>query len=100
MATKEQVMETLKTVYDPEVGVNIVDLGLIYDVDVDEAGLVRVEMTLTTPGCPLHETLNVAIDRALKALPGVNLVQVELVWNPPWTPDLITPAGREALGHR
>ena len=100
MATKEQVMETLKTVYDPEVGVNIVDLGLIYDVDVDEAGLVRVEMTLTTPGCPLHETLNVAIDRVLKALPGVNLVQVELVWNPPWTPDLITPAGREALGHR
>ncbi|MGE5589609.1 MAG: metal-sulfur cluster assembly factor [Bacillota bacterium] len=100
MVTQEQVLEKLKTVYDPEVGVNIVDLGLIYNVDIDEAGLVRVEMTLTTPGCPLHETLNVAIDRALKTLPGVNLVQVELVWDPPWTPDRITSEGRAALGHR
>lgn len=100
MVTQEQVLEKLKTVYDPEVGVNLVDLGLIYNVDIDDAGLVRVEMTLTTPGCPLHETLNVAIEQALKTLPGVNLVQVDLVWNPPWTPDRITPEGRAALGQR
>ena len=100
MLTEETVMEALKQVYDPEVGVNIVDLGLIYGIDTDDDGVVRVEMTLTTPGCPLHETLSTEIERALRLIPGVNRVYVNLVWSPPWTPDRITPDGRRALGQR
>lgn len=100
MITEEQVMEALKQVYDPEVGVNIVDLGLIYGVDIGEDGTVRIDMTLTTPGCPLHDALSVDIERVLKAIPDVKNVQVDLVWNPPWTPDRITPEGHRALGRR
>lgn len=92
------VLEALKVVVDPEIGVNIVDLGLVYDLEVDAGGTVAIEMTLTTPGCPLHAAIHDAVHRALGALSGVREVALDLVWSPPWTPDTITPAGRHALG--
>lgn len=99
MPTKEQVLEALKVVYDPELGVNVVDLGLIYEIDII-GGLVRVEMTLTTQGCPLHDSIAVGIERALQDMSGVKDVQVDLVWNPPWSLERLTPDGRKALGYR
>jgi metal-sulfur cluster biosynthetic enzyme len=95
---REEVLEALRAVVDPEIGLNVVDLGLVYGLDVDEAGCVRVEMTLTTPGCPLHAAIHEAVERVLRRVPGVRSVDLELVWVPPWTPDMITPAGRRALG--
>lgn len=95
---KNTVLEALKQVYDPELGVNVVDLGLIYDLDITEDGHLSVTMTLTTPGCPMHETISGGVRRRLQDLPGVKDVQVRVVWDPPWTPDRLTPDGREALG--
>ena len=92
------VLEALKDVIDPEIGLNIVDLGLIYDLGIAADGAVKVEMTLTTPGCPLHAAINDAVHRALEPVPGVSKVDMDLVWMPPWTPEMITPAGRRALG--
>ena len=98
LVTEEAVRETLREVYDPELGINVVDLGLVYGVDVD-GGNVRVTMTLTTPGCPLHDTLTEAVDSAVRFfIPGVESVAVDLVWEPRWSPDLITEAGRRELG--
>lgn len=94
------VLEALKEVIDPELGINVVDLGLIYEVAVDEAG-VRITMTLTTPGCPLHESIAEAVQEALQdMLPRIGDVQLDLVWDPPWTPDRISEEGRWALGWR
>jgi len=92
--------EVLRHVIDPEVGINIVDLGLVYRVDV-EAGKVLVTMTLTTPGCPLHETIAEAVNTALvHSLDGIRAVTLDLVWEPRWSPSLITEEGLEALGWR
>jgi metal-sulfur cluster biosynthetic enzyme len=96
--SEDAVLEALKEVVDPEIGLNIVDLGLVYDLEVDREGTVAIEMTLTTPGCPLHAAINDAVHRALQPLPGVRGVELDLVWSPPWTPEMITPAGRRALG--
>jgi len=92
------VLEALKAVIDPEIGLNIVDLGLIYDVQIDAEGSVHIEMTLTTPGCPLHAAINDAVHRALEPIPGIRGVDLDLVWAPPWTPEMITSEGRRALG--
>ena len=92
------VREALRAVVDPEIGVNIVDLGLIYDLQIGADGSVKLEMTLTTPGCPLHEAIHDAVRRALEPVPGVSGVDLDLVWLPPWTPEMITPEGRRALG--
>lgn len=90
-------MEALKKVYDPEVGLNIVDLGLIYDVQI-EGGKVGVKMTLTTPSCPLHESLVKGAERTIQALPGVAQARVELVWEPAWNPDMMSEEARRHLG--
>lgn len=98
LLTEDAVRGALYEVYDPELGVNVVDLGLVYGVAVD-GGRVRVTMTLTTPGCPLHDTLTEAVDSAVRFfIPGVESVEVNLVWEPRWSPDLITDAGRQELG--
>jgi len=97
MVDKDTVLELLKQVYDPELGVNVVDLGLIYELDV-EGGRVRIRMTLTTPGCPLHEAIVGGVRRVLEWHPGIEDVDVRVVWEPRWTPERLTPAGREALG--
>ncbi len=98
LLTEERVLEALREVIDPELGVNIVDLGLVYGLEIDGAR-VRVTMTLTTPGCPLHASLSDAVGETLRLmLPGVQEVRVDLVWEPPWGPERITPEGRASLG--
>jgi metal-sulfur cluster biosynthetic enzyme len=101
MLTVEAVMTALEKVVDPELGVDIVNLGLVYDVEVfADTGAVLVAMTLTTPGCPLSQSMPAAVDRALWSVEGVRSAKVELVWSPPWTPAMMTPAGRAKLGVR
>jgi len=95
--TKEKVFEVLKNVYDPEIPVNVVDLGLIYDVKV-EKGDVSVLMTLTAPGCGMGPHIAQQAEWAISELEGVEDVNVELTFDPVWTPDRITPDGKKALG--
>jgi metal-sulfur cluster biosynthetic enzyme len=95
--TADQVWSVLATILDPEFGLNIVDLGLVYDVQVDGSD-VRVAMTLTSPACPAGEMIHGGVQAAIAAIPGVGNVSVELVWEPIWTPDMLTAAAREHLG--
>jgi FeS assembly SUF system protein len=96
---REAIIEKLKTVYDPELGLNVYDLGLIYKIEIDD-GNVDIEMTLTTPGCPLHSSITQGVENAVYSVPGVKNVHVELVWEPAWSPDRITEEGREQLNSR
>jgi metal-sulfur cluster biosynthetic enzyme len=97
MATDTDIREALRTVIDPELGVNIVDLGLVYRIEV-EGPAVRVEMTMTSPACPLGDYLKTLVDAAIKgAVPGVENVEVALVWEPAWDPDMMSDAGRRQL---
>ncbi len=93
---EERVQTALRHIVDPELGINIVDLGLIYGIRV-HGGEVSVQMTLTTRGCPLHDGLIRAVERVTRSLPGVTESRVELVWEPAWTPDRISPHGRKIL---
>jgi metal-sulfur cluster biosynthetic enzyme len=95
--TPDQVKLALRKVKDPELNLNIVDLGLVYDVAVDDAD-VQVNMTLTSPGCPAGPQIMGDVERAVKALPGVNAVNINLVWEPFWTPDKIEPRVRAYMG--
>ncbi|MGC5324146.1 metal-sulfur cluster assembly factor [Brevibacillus sp. SYSU BS000544] len=98
MHTNDQLKELLKSVIDPELGVNIVDLGLVYNIEQSENGEeVIVTMTLTTPGCPLHDSIVGGVKSVLKSA-GINLVTVDLVWAPAWSPDKMTDAARKQLG--
>jgi metal-sulfur cluster biosynthetic enzyme len=92
-----EIRELLREVYDPELGVNIVDLGLVYDVRNDD-GDVYVRMTLTTPGCPLHDTITSAVERILDGQPGIRSVKVDIVWDPPWSPDRMSEEAKRQLG--
>ncbi|HEY9225019.1 MAG TPA: metal-sulfur cluster assembly factor [Gemmatimonadaceae bacterium] len=93
----DQVKMALRKVKDPELNLNIVDLGLVYDISVDGAD-VEIEMTLTSPGCPAGPQIMGDIERAVKALPGVEKVSLNLVWDPFWTPDKIEPRVRAYMG--
>ncbi|MGD8699203.1 MAG: metal-sulfur cluster assembly factor [Gemmatimonadales bacterium] len=97
MITEEQAREALKQVEDPELGLNIVDLGLVYDVEVD-GGTVNVRMTLTSPGCPVGPQILNGSKMVLQDLEGVEEVNVQLVWEPFWSPDRINPDYRAILG--
>ncbi len=97
--TEETVLETLRQVIDPELGCNIVDLGLVYSVNIS-GGHVLVTMTLTTPGCPMHESISHGARSALLSLPDVTEADVEIVWDPPWHPSMMTEEGRLATGVR
>jgi metal-sulfur cluster biosynthetic enzyme len=88
---RDRVMAALRDVFDPELGMSIVDLGLVYAVEIDGAR-VRVTMTLTTEGCPLHDSMIEWVRRAVGAIPGVDDVDVTITFDPPWTPDRIAPA--------
>jgi len=99
MITEEQVMDALREVYDPELGLNIVDLGLVYGVDIAD-NQVNVTMTLTTPGCPLHNTMAQGAEIAVRRLPGVQSATVRVVWDPPWTPERMSEEARQQLGWR
>ena len=98
MATEEQVIDVLKEIVDPEIGVNVVDLGLVYGVDFPDQDKVTVRMTLTAPGCPLHDTISRSAEMAIETLPGVKEAKVDIVWDPPWTPEMLTDEGRRLLG--
>lgn len=95
---KEKVLEALKTIFDPEIPVNIYDLGLIYDVIIDKDHHVLVHMTLTTPGCPVAQTFPGTVETRVNQVEGVNDCTVELVWDPPWTQERMTEAARLELG--
>jgi len=97
-ALKAQVIDVLRTVYDPEIPVNIYDLGLIYRCDVDENGVVEVEMTLTAPGCPVAQSFPGTVESAIRKVPGVTAARVELVWDPPWCQDRMTDEAKLELG--
>ncbi len=100
MITKERIMEVLKNCYDPEIPINIVDMGLVYDVDVNDAeGKVHVKMTLTGPGCPAHGMMSEdARMRILTSVDGVKDCVVEVVWEPPWHPRMMSPEAKKRLG--
>jgi FeS assembly SUF system protein len=95
---KDLIVEQLKTVFDPEIPVNIYEMGLIYDVDVDPGGATRIRMTLTTPMCPAAEELPPEVESKAREVEGVTSVQLDLVWEPPWTPDMMSEAARLDLG--
>ena len=97
MIDEATIREALRQVMDPELDCNIVDLGLVYDITINSAK-VTVTMTLTTPGCPMHESIAWGVKCALLNLEGVEEVEVQVVWDPPWTPARMTDYGRERTG--
>lgn len=92
-----EAWDTLATVYDPELGINLVDLGLVYKLEIKDGG-VLVEMTLTTPGCPMSDSMPEAVERALLGIPGISRVSVDLVWEPRWVPEMMTERAKRELG--
>jgi metal-sulfur cluster biosynthetic enzyme len=98
LVTIDDVRETLKTVYDPEIPINVVDLGLVYDIQVNEKNDVYVQMTLTFPGCSMGPQIAQLAEWAILDIEGVEDVQIELVFDPPWSPDLISEEARMQLG--
>jgi FeS assembly SUF system protein len=94
----EPVLEALKTVQDPEIPVNLVDLGLIYELLVKKGGIVFVEMTLTTPACPVAQSMPGEVEAAIATVPGVSEVRVKLVWTPPWDKDRMSEEAKLELG--
>ncbi len=96
---EQKVIEALRTVYDPEIPVNIYELGLVYNIDVDpEQGRVEVAMTLTTPNCPVAGSMPAAVEERLRMIEELREVRVNLVWDPPWTPERMSEAARLELG--
>ena len=98
MQTSETIRKALKGVKDPELGLNIIDLGLVYDIDVTDAGDVHIRMTLTSPGCPSGPEITGEVKSLVADLEDVNSVDVEIVWEPYWTPERIDPRVRAFLG--
>ncbi len=94
----ERVVEALKEIYDPEIPVNIYDLGLVYTIDIDEDAKVYIEMTLTAPGCPVAQTFPGTVAAEVNGVEGVADTHVELIWDPPWTPERMTEAAKLELG--
>ncbi|MET3683386.1 metal-sulfur cluster biosynthetic enzyme [Alkalibacillus flavidus] len=97
-ALEENLWGSLENVIDPELGIDIVNLGLVYNIDLDEEGLATVTMTLTAMGCPLAATIEMDVKQALIDLPEVNEVEVNIVWNPPWTKERMSRYAKIALG--
>lgn len=95
---KQEIIEALKTVYDPEIAINVYDLGLIYGVDIDDKNNVVVTMTLTTPNCPVAETFPIEIETRVREVEGTNDVIVEVVFEPPWTQDMMSEDAKLELG--
>ena len=95
---ESQIVAVLQTCYDPEIPVNIYELGLIYEVNVERDGSVQIVMTLTSPQCPVAETLPVEVRTRVSEIQGVNDVKVDVVWDPPWTPEKISEAAKLQLG--
>ena len=94
----DRIVAALREVYDPEIPVNIYDLGLIYRIDHDDMGVVEIDMTLTAPGCPVAQTFPGVVEAAVQNVEGVAAAEVELVWEPPWTPERMSEAAKLELG--
>lgn len=97
-ALKPAILDAIRTVFDPEIPVNILELGLVYDVIVDGAGVAGIRMTLTAPGCPAAQSLPVEVARKVQAVAGVSDAKVDVVWDPPWTKDRMSEAAKLQLG--
>ena len=98
LAMQPQIVEVLSTIFDPEIPVNIYELGLIYEIAVDADDVVGVRMTLTAPGCPAAQSLPVEVVNKLKQLPGITDAHVDIVWDPPWDKDRMSDAAKLQLG--
>lgn len=98
MANSDEIKEALKVVHDPEIGINIVDLGLIYDIEIDEEGNVRVIYTLTSAGCPAGAQIDDDIKEAVAGIQGISGVETHVTLQPPWSPDKMSELARSALG--
>ncbi|MCL4544071.1 MAG: iron-sulfur cluster assembly protein [Chloroflexi bacterium] len=98
MTTDEDVLNALREIIDPEIGINIVDLGLVYETSIDDQGRVAITMTLTAPGCPLSGYIGTAVETVVGELPGVTNVDVDIVWSPPWSPSMMSEDARMELG--
>ncbi len=96
---QEHVAQILKTIYDPEIPVDIYELGLIYDIIIDENNNISVKMTLTAPSCPAAQTLPIQVKERLMHIPGAGEVDVEVVWDPPWNPSMMSEAAKLQLGY-
>ncbi|MGD2249888.1 MAG: iron-sulfur cluster assembly protein [Candidatus Methanofastidiosia archaeon] len=97
MVTKEEIMNTLKQCYDPEIPVNVVDLGFIYNVDI-QGDTVNVDMTLTAPGCPMHSLIARDVKQKLESRDDVSEANVTIVWDPPWNPSMMSDEAKKKLG--
>lgn len=97
--TAQQILESLKQCMDPEIPINVVDMGLIYGVNVSDDNKVDVKMTMTTRGCPLHDTLVNDVKRYVNKVSGVSSVNVEIVWDPPWTPEKMSEEGKKLINY-
>lgn len=97
--TSQQILDSLKQCMDPEIPINVVDMGLIYGVDVSADNKIDIKMTMTTRGCPLHDTLVSDVKRYVNKVPGVNGVNVEIVWEPIWTPEKMSEAGKKLINY-
>jgi FeS assembly SUF system protein len=98
-ALRARVIEALRLIHDPELPINIYDLGLIYALEIDDLARVNIRMTLTAPGCPVAQSFPAQVEDAIERVPGVSRAQVELVWEPPWDKDRMSLAARVVLGH-
>lgn len=98
MQVEAAILKILKTIYDPEIPVNIYDLGLIYEILVDDDGTARITMTLTAPGCPMADELMEEVNKKVATVEGVKAVDVKLTFNPPWTKDLMSEEAKLELG--
>ena len=94
---KEKIIKEIKKVYDPEIPVNIYELGLIYKIDIDEKNNVKVDMTLTSPNCPVAESLPKQVEECILTVPGVSKVKLDLVWDPPWDKSKMSEAAKLEL---
>ena len=94
---KEEILEALKVVRDPEIPVNVVDLGLVYKLDVDDEGHVDIDMTLTSMGCPVQDLIQSDAELAVMKVDGVSRVKVDFVWSPPWSPQKMTEDGKKQM---
>ena len=97
-ALEQEIIAALRTCFDPEIPVNIHELGLIYGIDIDPSGTVNLRMTLTSPACPVAGSLPGEVQSKVQAVPGVTSAKVDLVWDPPWNPDMMSEAARLELG--
>jgi FeS assembly SUF system protein len=95
---RDHVIEVIKTIYDPEIPVNIYEIGLVYEVAVDDGANVHIVMTLTSPMCPVAESLPPEVEAKVRAVDGVAGAKVEITWDPPWTPDMMSEAAKLELG--